>query len=77
MDAEELPFRDRIKTVNFGTPRKPRVAVDREADVKHVELLAERDGGYGGHQTHHPDGTFDCRVQADPLSMSLTPREPA
>jgi phage-related tail fiber protein len=52
--------------VNARGPIKPKVRVDRAADVKHVEILNTDTGGHVGHHTHHADGRMAATVNAQP-----------
>lgn len=61
-------FRDKIRSINFGAGRPARVKVDRDQDVKHVEIVGD-DGGRAGFETHHPDGTWDCTMTPTPIRM--------
>lgn len=67
MSTDET-FKEKLQTISFGAPRKPREIVDRVNDVKHVELISESTGGVGGHETYHADGTWDGSVNAAPIT---------
>jgi len=64
MSAE---FKEKLQSISFGAPRKPREVVDRATGVKHVELINEFTGGVGGHETYYADGTWDGSVIAAPI----------
>ena len=63
---DELPFKERIKTLSFqpagGT--KPTVTVDRKADTKTVEVITESGDRLGGRHVHHGNGSIDAHVVA-------------
>jgi hypothetical protein len=65
MPDTDIPFKEKIRSISFGAPRKPRVRVDKEHDLKHVELVHERTGGLAGYESHHSDGTWDCTMRPD------------
>jgi hypothetical protein len=73
--------RDALRSLRFGMPRKPRVVVDREKDVKHVELIGDTEfskpqaGKSAGYETHHADGTWDCTMTPEPVTLSLGNKE--
>ena len=56
----DTAFRDKIRSISFGAPRKPRVHV--KDGVKHVELIHEDDGKRAGYESHKHDGTWDCTM---------------
>lgn len=72
-DGDIESFKSKLESISFGAGRKPRVVVDRKADVKHVELINPETGQYGGHNTHHADGTWDGTVNASPIRSGLRP----
>ncbi len=67
----DLAFKEKIRSISFGAPRKPRVMVDRDKDVKHVELVNEYNGRRAGYETHKPDGTWDCTMTPDVVKLPL------
>lgn len=67
----DTPFKEKIRSISFGTPRKARVVVDRDKDLKHVELVHEKTGKLAGYESYHPDGTWDCTMKPDPVKLSL------
>jgi|SRR6478736_4279207 len=68
---EEIPFKEKIKHVYFGTPRKPKSIIDRQTDTKHVERIHEDTGEMGGVSSYKGDGSISGKV----LAQMATPTE--
>lgn len=65
-------FREKLQTLHFGSPRKPREAVNSDGD-KVVEALHDKDGQVAGAQIHHADGRKSAHVVARPANaVALT-----
>jgi len=58
----KLIDRDALRSVGFGTSRRPAVSVDRATDTKTVEVINEDTGGTAGWHTHKADGSTDAVV---------------
>jgi len=53
-------FADKLRTVNFGTPRKPQTVI--LDDQKVVEVIDETSGRCAGRHAYHADGRVDAVV---------------
>ena len=62
--GEHAEYVEKLRSLRFGTPRQPRVHIDRENDTKIVEVVRDDDGSSGGFHTMHADGTQDATVMA-------------
>jgi hypothetical protein len=61
-------FKEKIRSISFGAPRRPRVAVSD--NVKHVELINETSGKLAGWESYKPDGTWDCTMRPEPVQFT-------
>lgn len=68
MSNSNEEFKEKIKSIRFGTPRKPREAVKSDG-TKVVEQINEHTGNLGGHHTFHKDGRQDASVIAEPVRI--------
>ncbi len=60
-------FGDKVRTINFGTPRKPAQRVVEGA--KRVEVIHEDTGQTSGWHTHHGSGRVDATVTAGTMNV--------
>ena len=68
-------YRDKLNSLRFGTPRPPRVTIDRDNDTKTTESIHEETGEIGGFHTLHADGHQDATV-TPPAVISQTSTPP-
>lgn len=65
-----MNYRDKLDSINFGTPRKP--AVGRDGAAKVVEVVREDDGTSAGFHRHHGDGRVDAVVTPQTVQLHAT-----
>ena len=69
--SDDTEFKEKIKSIRFGTPRKPREAVKSDG-TKVVETIHEDTGKLGGYHRYHDDGSKDAQVFVDPISVKVS-----
>jgi hypothetical protein len=76
MSDSNEEFKEKIKSIRFGAPRKPREAVKGDG-TKVVEQINEHTGKLGGVHRYHDDGRQDATVLASPVGVkaNLTGRQ--
>ncbi len=71
--GEEITYGEHLRRKGVqvaGELTRPRVHIDRDRDVKKVEILREDSGRTGGVNTHHGSGRVDCEVHPIPAGLS-------
>jgi hypothetical protein len=71
MSDSNEEFKEKIKSIRFGAPRKPREAVKSDG-TKVVEQINEHTGKLGGAHRYHDDGRVDASVLAEPAKVKAT-----
>jgi hypothetical protein len=63
----DLDFKAKLATLQFnGSPRRPLVKVDRDANLKYVETINDANGTTSGFETFHQSGRKDADAFVDP-----------
>lgn len=75
--SEEIPFKDKIKSINFGTPAKPKETVDADGN-KRTQHILDTTGDVNGWMTEHASGRVDAQIFADApcLNPEMPPLQP-
>lgn len=69
MAEDEIPFKEKIKSINFGSDRVPKTFIDGDGN-KRTQHILDTTGEVNGWTTEHPSGRQDAQIFVDAPALS-------